>query len=170
MYATTAEFLEDWGRESANSLKVMRALTDASLPQRSDPESNTLGKIAWHMVIMVGASGSAAGLEVTAPQRGTEPPTSSARIADAFEVAARTMGEQASKKLADAQLASEISLWGRTTTIAAGFQGLVRHLVHHRGQMTVLMREAGLIVPGVYGPSREETAAILARQKGQRGD
>jgi uncharacterized damage-inducible protein DinB len=51
-------------------------------------------------------------------------------------------------------------------TIAAAFQGLVRHLIHHRGQLIVLMREAGLIVPGVYGPSREETAAIRARQKG----
>ncbi|MCK4657684.1 MAG: hypothetical protein KAT85_11650, partial [candidate division Zixibacteria bacterium] len=28
--------------------------------------------------------------------------------------------------------------------------------IHHRGQMTVLMRQAGLKVPGVYGPSMEE--------------
>ena len=166
MFASITEFVEDWGKESANSVKVMRALTDASLSQRSDPEANTLGKIAWHMVLMIGASGSAAGLEVTAPQRGTEPPASAARIADAFETAARTVGEQASKKLTDEQLTSEISLWGRTMTIAAAFQGLVRHLIHHRGQMTVLMREAGLVVPGVYGPSREETAALRARQKG----
>jgi len=75
------------------------------------------------------------------------------------------MGEQASKKVADGQLASEISLWGRTMNIAAALHGLVRHLIRRRGQMTVLTREAGLIVPGVYGPSREETAAIRARQK-----
>jgi uncharacterized damage-inducible protein DinB len=50
-------------------------------------------------------------------------------------------------------------------TVAAAFYGLVRHLIHHRGQMSVLMREAGLIVPGVYGLSREETAARRARQK-----
>jgi len=165
MYISISEFVEDWGRESANSLKVMRALTDASLSQRSDPEASSLGKIAWHMVVMIGASGSAAGLEVTAPQRGTDAPTSSARIADAFETAARTMGEQASRKLVDGQLSSEISLWGRTMTIGASFQGLVRHLIHHRGQMTVLMRAAGLVIPGVYGPAREEMAAILARQK-----
>lgn len=144
----------------------MRALTDASLSRRSDPEANTLGKIAWHMAVMIGAPATAAGLGVVAPQRGTEPPASASSIADAFETAARTMGEQASKKLADGQLASEISLWGRTMTIAAAFQGLVRHLIHHRGQMTVLIREASLIVPGVYGPSREESAAIRARQKG----
>ena len=35
-------------------------------------------------------------------------------------------------------------------------QVLVVHQAHHRGQMTVLMRQAGLTVPGVYGPAREE--------------
>jgi len=33
---------------------------------------------------------------------------------------------------------------------------LIKHIIHHRGQMTVLMRQAGLNVPGVYGPSRDE--------------
>ena len=33
---------------------------------------------------------------------------------------------------------------------------LVGHQTHHRGQMAPLMRQAGLKVPGVYGPSKEE--------------
>ena len=33
---------------------------------------------------------------------------------------------------------------------------LINHQNHHRGQMTVLMRQAGLTVPGVYGPAKEE--------------
>lgn len=37
---------------------------------------------------------------------------------------------------------------------------LTAHQTHHRGQMTVLMRQAGLQVPGVYGPAREEWAAF----------
>jgi uncharacterized damage-inducible protein DinB len=35
---------------------------------------------------------------------------------------------------------------------------LIQHQAHHRGQMTVLMRQAGLPVPGIYGPSKEEWA------------
>ena len=31
---------------------------------------------------------------------------------------------------------------------------LINHQNHHRGQMTVLMRQAGLTVPGVYIPQR----------------
>jgi uncharacterized damage-inducible protein DinB len=33
---------------------------------------------------------------------------------------------------------------------------MIKHIVHHRGQMTVLMRQAGVQVPGIYGPAREE--------------
>ena len=37
---------------------------------------------------------------------------------------------------------------------------LIQHEVHHRAQMTVLMRQAGLQDPGVYGPSKEEWAGL----------
>jgi uncharacterized damage-inducible protein DinB len=33
---------------------------------------------------------------------------------------------------------------------------LIVHEIHHRGQMTVLMRQAGLSFTGIYGPTREE--------------
>ena len=39
---------------------------------------------------------------------------------------------------------------------------LIAHQTHHRGQMTVLMRQAGLRVPGIYGPAKEEWAAFGA--------
>ena len=166
MYKTIAAFVEDWTRESAISLNVQRALSDDALLQRSDPEGNTLGKIAWHMVVMIGMTGSAVGLEVVAPPRGTEPPGSAAGIADAYQTAARSIGEQASTRLRDEQLPSLITYFGRSIPAASALQALIRHQIHHRGQMTILMRQAGLVVPGVYGPSREETAAIRARQKG----
>jgi uncharacterized damage-inducible protein DinB len=46
--------------------------------------------------------------------------------------------------------------WKRGQTLHA----LILHQAHHRGQMTVLMRQAGLPVPGIYGPSREEWEAF----------
>jgi uncharacterized damage-inducible protein DinB len=45
--------------------------------------------------------------------------------------------------------------WNKGTTLHI----LVTHQTHHRGQFTVLMRQAGLKVPGVYGPSKEEWIA-----------
>ena len=42
--------------------------------------------------------------------------------------------------------------WKRGMTL----QGLIHHEIHHRAEMIVLMRLAGLPVPGLYGPTREE--------------
>ena len=36
------------------------------------------------------------------------------------------------------------------------------HQCHHRGQMSVLMRQAGIRVPGIYGPAREEWSMLGA--------
>jgi len=166
MYKTINEFVEDWTKESAITLKVLRALTDASLKQKSDPAGNTLGKLSWDMAVMLGVTGTAVGLEVAAPARGTEPLDSARVMADAYQTAAQSLTEQASKKLKDEQLASEITHYGRTLPMATVLNGLIRHQIHHRGQMTILMRQAGVVVPGVYGPSREETAAMRAKQKG----
>ena len=166
MYKTIPEFVEDWTRESSISLKVLRALTDESLPHKSDPDGNTLGKIAWHMAVMIGMTGAAAGLEVAAPPRGTETPASAKSIADAYQAAAQSLADQVKTRMQDAQLASEITLFGRTLLASQALSSLIRHQVHHRGQMTILMRQAGVVVPGVYGPSREETAALRAKQKG----
>lgn len=34
--------------------------------------------------------------------------------------------------------------------------GLIKHIIHHRGQATVLIRQAGLKVFGVYGSPKED--------------
>ena len=156
--------MNDWARESDLSLKVERALTDASLARKTDPEGRTLGDIAWHMVIMIGMTGSALGLTMDAPQRGTAVPSAAAMIADAYEKARQSLRQQAASSLTDAQLAEEIDLFSRKITREGALHALIRHQIHHRGQMTVLMRGAGLVVPSVYGPSREDSAAMRAKQ------
>jgi len=50
-------------------------------------------------------------------------------------------------------------MYGEKWTRGQSLLALMAHEIHHRAQMTVLMRQAGLKVPGVYGPAREEWAA-----------
>ncbi len=165
MYTTIAEFVEDWRTESGTSLKVLRALTDQSLAQKSDPEGTTLGRIAYHMAKMIGNTGKAMGLDIAAPPREAEAPASAAQIASEYEKAAQSLIDQMTRKLTDGKLSSEITLYVWNMTVAAALQLLIRHQIHHRGQMSILMRSAGVVVPGIYGPSREEAAAMRARQK-----
>ncbi|MDM7920662.1 MAG: DinB family protein, partial [Pyrinomonadaceae bacterium] len=59
----------------------------------------------------------------------------------------------------DDTLLQEDNMYGETWTRGLTLFYLMAHQADHRGQMTVLMRQAGLPVPGVYGPSKEEWLA-----------
>jgi hypothetical protein len=57
MFRTIAEFTGAWQYENGNTLKMMQALTDASLAQRVSPEGRSLGRLAWHIVQTLGEMG-----------------------------------------------------------------------------------------------------------------
>ncbi len=46
---------------------------------------------------------------------------------------------------------------------------MISHEIHHRGQITVLMRLAGLTVPNIYGPNYENTQLMAQEMKEQQG-
>ena len=59
----------------------------------------------------------------------------------------------------DQNLAKEIDMYGEAMTVGRLLQLVLLHQTHHRGQMTVLMRQAGLKVPGLFGPTKEDLEA-----------
>ncbi|MCE1229544.1 MAG: DinB family protein, partial [Firmicutes bacterium] len=60
----------------------------------------------------------------------------------------------------DATLLQEDDMYGMTWKRGYTLTALVHHQAHHRGQMTVLMRQAGLVVPDIYGPTQEGWTAM----------
>ena len=158
MFRTVADFQKAWEYETECTLKLLRALTDASLQQAVTPHDRTLGRIAWHVVTSVPEMMHRTGLTLSGPDDKAPMPAQAAAIVTAYAAVARSLAEQIRERWTDATL-PELDLmygekWKRGFTLAV----LVRHQAHHRGQMTVLMRQAALKVPGVYGPAREEWA------------
>ena len=156
MYHTIQDFLNDWKYESDSTLKVLGNLTDASLNQKVSPEGRSLGFLAWHIALTLGEMGGKAGLEVTAPAENAPLPNSVETIASIYETGAKSLGDYVDIHWKDEMLMEEIEMYGEKWTRSATLASLVKHQIHHRAQMTVLMRQAGLKVPGIYGPSREE--------------
>ena len=60
----------------------------------------------------------------------------------------------------DASLEEMRDMYGRPWKNGTTLRALISHQAHHRGQLTVLMRQAGLRVPGIYGPAREDWASM----------
>ncbi len=86
----------------------------------------------------------------------TPQPSSAQAIADAYERASQALLEAVLGQWTDASLQEQVNLYGEPWPNGVTLHILVNHEVHHRAQMTVLMRQAGLKVPGVYGPAKEE--------------
>lgn len=164
MYSSIEQFAADWAVEGAFTQKVLDALTDESLKQTvSAAQARTLGDLAWHLVGSIGAMLGSAGLRIDGPEYMTPTPASASDIASSY----RAMSEAAVKALkeqwTDEKLPDKVLLFGFIETTFGGvLNTVVRHQIHHRGQMTILMRQAGVVPPGIYGPNEEETAAMHA--------
>ena len=156
MYLTIADFVTDWKYENEATLKVLNTLTDGSLGQKVSSEARTLGFLAWHIVLSMSEMGSKMGLQVTAPPEDSEQPEHASEIAKTYDISARSVLELVRRTWNDAALLEEVEMYGEKWKRGYALASLIRHEIHHRAQMTVLMRQAGLKVPGIYGPSREE--------------
>jgi uncharacterized damage-inducible protein DinB len=159
MFRRIADFKNAWGREREATLKILGAVTDASLAQAVSKDDRTLGRIAWHLTQTIGEMMSRTGLAVTGPGRDAPVPSSAAAVLAAYEKASQAIGEEIESGWTDATLEVEDDMYGQKWPRGATLMALIVHQTHHRGQMTVLMRQAGLVVPGTYGPAREEWAA-----------
>jgi uncharacterized damage-inducible protein DinB len=158
MFRNLSDFFSAWEYESQATLKVFRELTDASLAQRVSPEGRSLGFLAWHITTTLSEMMSAAGLPVHVTTD-NQPVPAAAAIADTYQKGSQAVAGAVRAAWTDTQLPDAIPMYGETWTKAQVLGALIAHQCHHRGQMTVLMRQAGLKVPGVYGPSKEEWAA-----------
>ena len=158
MFTSISKFLNDWKYESDATIKLMNNLTDASLKQKVTPDGRSLGFISWHVTQTIPEMLAKTGLKLEGPSETAPAPDSAKQIREAFEEASRSLSEQIKKNWTDATLEIEDEMYGEKWKRGMTLSALILHQAHHRGQMTVLMRQAGLKVTGVYGPSKEEWA------------
>jgi uncharacterized damage-inducible protein DinB len=158
MYRRISDFLADWKEESKSTKDVLGALTDESLTQRVTPTGRSIGKLGWHiaqslhMVTEAGLQGLEAATEHEAI------PGSARAILEGYITGAESLARVVEAGWTDAQLGEEVPMYGESWARGKVLSVIIRHEAHHRGQMTVLMRQAGLVVPGPYGPAREQWA------------
>ncbi|WP_373231977.1 DinB family protein [Cohnella sp.] len=163
MYQSLQQFLNDWKHESSLTSNVLSALTDESLNQKvTETKGRTLGELAWHVTTSVGGMFGAGGLQLADVPLKEAPPSSARQIVEGYRQAAAAVATALKEQWSDGKLSDSLLLFGSIDTTYGGLLTIVlRHEIHHRGQMTILMRQAGLVPPGVYGPNEEEFAAMF---------
>jgi uncharacterized damage-inducible protein DinB len=160
MFLTIDDFVATWATEAENTGKLLAHLTDEALAQPVEPEGRTLGMLAWHLVTTMPEMLGQAGLGVMGPGSDVPPPSMVRAIAHEYGRLSLSVPGCVRAKWSDDLLGQAIRMYGESWPRRQVLECLVLHQAHHRGQMTVLMRQAGLHVPGLYGPSREEWIAM----------
>lgn len=160
MYRKVDDFINDWAYESSSTQKIFESLTDESLSQKVTPDGRDLGFIAWHLAVTIPELMARTGLKVEGPEEHSQPPSSAAEIVAAYKKASDSLVTQLKANWNDSMLEEEDDMYGEPWKKGQSLTNLLNHQIHHRGQMTVLMRQAGLSFPGFYGPTKEEWAAM----------
>lgn len=156
MFRTIDDFKTHWKYETEATQKILDSLTDESLAQKVKEDGRSLGFLGWHLAQTPGEMLGLVGLKIDAPEHSRECPEKASEIAEAYRKAARSAAEQIDEKWTDQTLEQKDEMYGETWSRGLTLFYMLLHQTHHRGQMTVLMRQAGLQVPGVYGPAKEE--------------
>lgn len=160
MFHKLDHFIRSWEYESGVTQKLLNHLTDTALEKKITPEHWSLGRIAWHIVTAIKVITSNANLTFDAPAKDWPVPDSAQFIATSYQEASEAFIQAIKAQWHDQTLEEHIDFFGQQMPIGSLLLFLLQHQTHHRGQMTVLMRQAGLTVTGVYGPAKEEWSAF----------
>lgn len=163
-------FLAEFEQESVATRKFLERLPEASLGWRPHPKSMTLGQLGLHLAQAPGAVLTMAVPDECEPPNfgdGPPQPANAAEILAAFDESLATV-RKTLPTIDDARMAA---IW----TMKVGGQPILvmprvailrsiflNHTYHHRGQLSVYLRELGVSVPSAYGPTADEAPDFLA--------
>lgn len=156
-------FLKIWDDEAAKTVKVLKALPKDQYDFRPDSGGRSIGEMAWHL-----AEGDAynslgvveGGFSPEMRPPGMERPKQVEALAPGYERVHREAVARV-RGLKPADLERKILYFsGQEMSGAEILWGTIFHNIHHRGQLSLMCRLAGGVSPGVYGPNREEMAAM----------
>jgi uncharacterized damage-inducible protein DinB len=156
MYRKLEDFIKDWTYESESTLKVFNNLTDESLTKKVNENVRTAGKLAWHITTSIGEMAHRTGLTFKIMDEESVAPAAIKEIVDTYKSTSDNIIAEIKEKWNDEKLLEENDMYGEKWAKGSTLKVLVSHQIHHRAQLTIVMRLNGLKVPGVYGPSKEE--------------
>jgi uncharacterized damage-inducible protein DinB len=162
---TVAEIAQELEQESQATRRVLERVPEDQLHWSPDPKSMTLGQLAMHVANLPGAITEIAtrpSFDVRTAIPRPEAATTGEILA-AFDAsmdrARKILGSMKDSELASPwrMMKGGQELWSLPRA-AVLRTVLLNHWYHHRGQLTVYLRQTGALVPAVYGDSADEKA------------
>ena len=163
--------IQELEEEAETTRRVLERVPADKLAWKPHDKSMSLGQLALHVAVVPGALAEASRQSPFEAPDFTHPSaTSAAELVPALEKSVARAREILSS-MDDAELGK---MWrvvaGGKEVMAIPVGAMLRsimlnHWYHHRGQLSVYLRQVGALVPSIYGPSADENPfAVPQRQ------
>src|SRR6266852_3710094 len=157
------EMLQELEEEARTTRRVLERVPENKLAWRPHEKARTLGELALHVATVPGAVAEfiASPSPAQAPDFVDPSPQSASELIAALEQSIA----KAKKVLRGMDDAALMATWrmmrGERELFALPRAALLRsimlnHWYHHRGQLSVYLRELDVAIPSIYGPSADE--------------
>ena len=162
MISKIEHFLGHYAMESEITSRVLAAVTDGALGTEHIAGESNLGDLCYHVAISPTYLLREIGIEMPEFEHHAPAGINCAQFVQIHnDVTAKARAQTANLSPEDLQEVHNV--FGQMEMNKGMMLGLIlSHEVHHRGQISVLMRQAGLVVPSIYGPNHEATKAFFA--------
>jgi uncharacterized damage-inducible protein DinB len=160
-------YLPDLTNEHRITRGVIEAIPSDKGDYRPDAVSKSALDLAWHIVsteMRFMDAVAAGGFDFSPQPR----PDSVGNSGDLAVWYTENFGPRLDKltKLSNEQLAKVVDFRGMLQLPAVMYLGFVlRHTIHHRGQLSAYLRPMGAKVPSIYGESHDAAEARKAKQQ-----
>jgi uncharacterized damage-inducible protein DinB len=154
--------LQELEQEADTTRRVLERVPDAQLGWRPHKTARTLGELALHIATVPGAVAQLASQSpVQAPQFTDPSPRSAAELVPALNESIARARQILGGMDDQTMNATWRLMHGDRELLAIPRAAILRnimlnHWYHHRGQLTVYLRQLGVPIPSVYGPSADE--------------
>ena len=157
------DMLRELEQETQTTRRVLERVPDNQLAWRPHEKARTLGELALHVAMVPGGVAElvASPSPAQAPQFTDPSPTSASELIPALDQSIAKVKEVLGGMDDTALMATWRLMQGDRELLAVPRVAMLRsvmlnHWYHHRGQLTVYLRELGIAIPSIYGPSADE--------------
>lgn len=162
---TREDILQELDQEAATTRRVLDRVPEDMFDWRPHEKSFSLGQLALHVATIPGALAEVSSLEEFQTNGRNFPrpsPESKAELLAALDRSLAQAHEIVGAMDGESLAAPWKMLDGEKVLLTIPRSAFLRsimlnHWYHHRGQLTVYLRQTGALVPSVYGPSADET-------------
>jgi uncharacterized damage-inducible protein DinB len=160
--------LQELDQEAQTTRRVLERVPQEHLAWKPHPKAMSLGQLAMHVAIVPG--GVAAGAAQPAIQRPMFVQPAISHVSELLPLLDESLTKARTLlgHFSDEQMQATWRIMdGEQTLLATPRMAFVRsimlnHWYHHRGQLSVYLRQLGVPLPSIYGPSADENPFVSA--------